>query len=306
MEPDQNAFHLEQTSELGDQQPVGVTTSPDSASALRTRISFAPGVAEKIGSYVYLLIDPRTNAVFYVGKGTGDRSFAHLAEAEKSLAEEIEENAKLARIREIESSGEAVKIAILRHGMSDREAFLVEATVIDLLPNLVNVQAGHNSDEFGHRSVSEIDVKYGARPVKIDPRHCVVLIRINRLFERGMTDDALYEATRKWWVIGGARQQLGDPGAPQWAMAVYGGIVRAVYRIEAWERPTDDDIAANPSDSDRWGFRGERDLGMEAKYLHGDVSSYLRAADTGHALQNPIRYVNCAESRQGFARCSPE
>lgn len=36
------------------------------------------GVIEKLGYYVYLLIEPETDTVFYVGKGTGNHIFALL------------------------------------------------------------------------------------------------------------------------------------------------------------------------------------------------------------------------------------
>ncbi len=68
-------------------------------------------------------------------------------------------------------------------------------------------------------------------------------------------------------------------------MAVYGGVVRAVYRIEGWEQPTAADIAENPKRRRRWAFTGRRDAEMEGLYLNGDVSSYLTS--TG----NPIQYV---------------
>jgi hypothetical protein len=260
---------------------------------LSTRKAFAPGVVEKLGFYVYLLVDPRDDTVFYVGKGTGDRCFSHIDEALKTRVDTIGDYEKLSRIRDIEVSGFAVRIDILRHGLSEREAFLVESAAIDLVRNLTNKVDGHDAAERGRMSVSDINALYGAVHVEIDPSHPVVLIRINHNFERAMADGALYEATRKWWRVSEERIRIGVPGSPSWAMAVYGGIVRAVYLIDVWERPTVDDIGDDPTDLGRWGFRGKRDLDMEAIYLHRDVSRYLRGAKTGNPSQNPIRYVNC-------------
>ena len=62
---------------------------------------FPRSVIEKLGFYVYLLIDPRTDKVFYVGKGTGNRIFAHITSA---IASPLE-NDKLAQIRSIKSEG---------------------------------------------------------------------------------------------------------------------------------------------------------------------------------------------------------
>lgn len=40
--------------------------------------SFPPEVVEHLKCYVYRLIDPRNGETFYVGKGSGDRVFAHV------------------------------------------------------------------------------------------------------------------------------------------------------------------------------------------------------------------------------------
>ena len=39
--------------------------------------SFSPEVIEQLQYYVYRLIDPRDGQTFYVGKGKGNRVFAH-------------------------------------------------------------------------------------------------------------------------------------------------------------------------------------------------------------------------------------
>lgn len=257
---------------------------PDFDWTQTTRNAFVSRVTEQLEFYVYLLIDPRNNQVFYVGKGTGNRCFEHLVEARKTNGDTAGEYAKLARIREIEASGSAVRIELLRHGLSENEAFHVEAAAIDLLPHLDNRVAGHDH-KLGRKTVAEVNAQFGAEPIAIHPHHRVVLITINREFKPGMSDEALYEATRKWWVVGPGRRQLGTSSAPQWAMAVYRGVVRAVYRIEAWEPSSDEDITQDPKRAGRWKFRGRRDPSMEERYLYGDVSRY--------ASQNPLRYVNC-------------
>lgn len=256
--------------------------------------AFIPRVLEKLGFYVYLLVDPRDGAIFYIGKGTGNRCFAHIAEARLTRADTVGDYAKLARIRAIEASGARVRIDLLRHGLSEREAFLVESAAIDLLglAGLVNRVAGHQASEVGRMSVSDANALYGAMPVTIAPEHRVMLIRINRRWQRGMSDDELYEAAREWWKVGPQARRLGTASAPERAMAVFGGVVRAVYRIEVWEPPSDDDLTGHPNRRSRWCFVGERDRSMEELYLHRDVSDHLRGT-TGRSTQNPIRYVNC-------------
>lgn len=42
---------------------------------------FAPGIGEKLRSYVYLLVDPRTGRAFFAGRGRNDRCFRHVQAA---------------------------------------------------------------------------------------------------------------------------------------------------------------------------------------------------------------------------------
>ena len=39
---------------------------------------FSDETAERLGYYVYRLIDPRNGRTFYVGKGKGNRVFEHI------------------------------------------------------------------------------------------------------------------------------------------------------------------------------------------------------------------------------------
>lgn len=249
-----------------------------------------PGVAERLGYYVYLLIDPRAGEVFYVGKGVGGRCFAHVAQARGTAAKRVGEFERLDRIRAIGEAGHQVQVEVLRHGLDEASAFAVEAAAIDLLglDLLTNRVAGHNTDTHGRMGVDDINALYAATPIDIDPTHRVVLIRVAREWRPGISQDALYDATRRWWRIDKRRRTLGHPRAPQWALAVAHGVVRAVYRIDGWEPAPDEVTAANPTALGRWGFVGVRDPDLEARYLMSDVTAYLPAA-----AQNPIRYLNC-------------
>lgn len=230
---------------------------------------FLPAVTERLGSYVYLLIDPRDGRMFHVGTGSGDQCFRDPARAPGPHGD-----SPLARIREIEASGQRVHIDILRHGLDPQTAATVAATVGEALGQAeVRDQVGdHLANGVGRMSVGEINQRYGATPVVIRSEHPVVLITIPPAFRRS-TDRQLYEMARGWWKAGARRERA------QWAFAVSEGVVRAVYRIRGWEPAR----AGN-----RWGFRGHRDTEMEREYAHRDVSSYL---DNGAYFT--LTYINC-------------
>jgi hypothetical protein len=115
---------------------------------------FSQAVIEKLDYYVYFLQDPRTDEVFYVGKGIGNRVFNHL----ECSIETDGETEKLERIREIVNSGNSVKHFILRHGLTEQMAFEVEASLIDFvgMKNLSNLQGGHYSSDYGLKTADEI------------------------------------------------------------------------------------------------------------------------------------------------------
>src|SRR5205809_3581529 len=96
-------------------------------------------ISEKLGSYVYLYVDPRNESVFYVGKGRGKRALAHQ-----------KRNARLSKhpiARELKKLGKAPRVDLLKWGMSDKEAIIVESAAIELLgmDGLANRVRGHNS-----------------------------------------------------------------------------------------------------------------------------------------------------------------
>jgi hypothetical protein len=183
--------------------------------------SIAPYVAERLGYYVYLYVDPRDKAPFYVGKGQGGRALAHLADDGESR--------KVARIKEIQAAGLEPQIDVLVHGLSSEEAaFRIEAAVIDAIgpDKLTNVVRGWETGKVGRMPLSELVALYGATPVEV--AHPSLLIRINRLYHYSIGNTELYEVTRGTWKLGSKR------ALARYAFSVFHGVVRAVFEIESW------------------------------------------------------------------------
>ena len=90
-------------------------------------MEFKQSVKEALAYYVYALIDPRDNRIFYIGKGKENRVFQH---AEAAIVDKTCD-LKLDTIRSIKSEGKEVIHYIIRHNLEEREALLVESTLID-------------------------------------------------------------------------------------------------------------------------------------------------------------------------------
>ena len=91
---------------------------------------FTPEVIEQLQYYVYRLIDPRNGQTFYVGKGKGNRVFAHVTDALKNFEgvsytnnDEDDISLKIRQIRDIKNAGLEVIHVIQRYGLTEKEAF---------------------------------------------------------------------------------------------------------------------------------------------------------------------------------------
>lgn len=115
----------------------------------------------------------------------------------------------------------------------------------------------------------------------------VIRVRINQLFDREMTPEALFEATRGVWKVGPRREAVGN------ALATYRGEVIEVYRVDYWQAAGS---ALYPSRSTenlrvpgRWEFVGAlADETVRSRYVGRSVKQYLPAGS-----RSPIVYVGC-------------
>lgn len=77
--------------------------------------------------YVYLLIDPRDNAIFYIGKGKGNRVSSHV---KNSLKGKIDNVKKYQRIIDIYKAGFEVITEKPHEYLSQSEAYRIERELI--------------------------------------------------------------------------------------------------------------------------------------------------------------------------------
>ena len=213
---------------------------------------FSVNVCAQLQFYVYRLIDPRNGETFYVGKGTGNRVFAHAKDELRTDKDALTD--KLERIREIRLDGFQVAHVIHRHGMDKGTAFEVEAALIDAYPEATNLVCGSGSDEHGLRHSRQIIEHYEAPEAVF--KHKALLICINQeAIERG----SIYEAVRYQWRIDPSRADRADI-----VLAVYYGLIVGAFIVDGkWLSMTVENIKKFPlakpakkGEKPRWGFVG--------------------------------------------------
>ncbi len=237
--------------------------------------SFSAGVAAKLKTYVYRLIDPRNGETFYVGKGVGNRVFSHIRGSKVIAGDDLDN--KLKRIHEIHLAGFEVAHVIHRHGMDDNTAFAVEAALIDAYPGLTNIASGVGSDDFGAMHALEIIKRYTAQPAEF--RHRALLIGVNR----SATEKSLYEATRYAWKINKVKAEQAEV-----VLATRHGEIVGAFIAHRWLEATAENFPSHEPVAGRFGFEGqEAPEEIKQLYVGKQVPDEYRKAGAA----NPIKYT---------------
>jgi len=238
---------------------------------------FSSDIIKKLKYYVYLLSDPDTGEIFYVGKGNKNRVFSHFVD--KVI------NEKTKKIADIKAMGNEPKVEILVHGVEDEITIKkIEAAIIDLIGKnmLTNKVGGYESFDFGRMDLAQITAKYSSKQADIKEK--VILIKLTDTFRYNMDPIELYDYTRGIWMVGSRREKA------DYAFAVYDGVIQETYRYkahttfstritaESWKKFSDK----------RWEFVGDISALMQKKYKYKSVVDYYK-----QGARNPIRYVNC-------------
>ena len=247
---------------------------------------FSKAVQDKIGHYVYRLIDPRNGETFYVGKGQGNRLFMHIRGEIEADEEGDDYSLKQRRIREIRLAGLDVIHVLHRHNIPQNAVYEVEAALIDAYPGLANSQAGHYSPDRGPMNSEQVIAKYALPSVPDDTGHKLVLININDFEneDRG----TVYEQVRYSWKISVKRATAAD-----YILAVIRGVVVGAFVADEW-LPSGDPRLNMPktlSRDNRYGFNGRK---ADPKIWELYVGTHGKRIDNDEMrhVQNPIRYYN--------------
>lgn len=177
---------------------------------------------EHLKHYVYVYLHPEHRRVVYIGRGTGNRVWDHLYEADNIRLREVIETYGVDQVRP--------HIYIVRSCLTEKEAEVAEAACIDLALLLghdpANAVRGSGAVDNGLTSLDELVLRFTPEPLVA--HHRLVTFNLRQAYRYDIHPEELYEYTRGVWIINPEGKGL------EFALAVFDGIVREVYEIEAW------------------------------------------------------------------------
>lgn len=170
--------------------------------------------------YAFYDMDDEFKKPFYIGKGKSERCLDHIKRPDDSPKSE-----RIKALLERKSLG----IDILRHGMDEPTAKLVEATCIDLLGvgELTNKVRG-SSSLMGRITLDELQHLLLKEETEVAHEHAGLAFLLNSTYKSGMSSLELYESTRGVWA------NIPKDHSLKFAYATYGGLIMEVYEIHSW------------------------------------------------------------------------
>ena len=231
---------------------------------------FSRKTVEGIKYYVYGFRYPGTNQYFYIGKGKGNRVFSHINQSVKrGIADP-----KFEVIESLRASG-GPEIDIIRHGLTEYQALLLESSLIDVLgvDQITNKVRGIDANKYGLMSPKNVEANFKGKEFKL--KISAVCFKINKAWSKNMSKDELYDKVRGTWYLSLKRAKRAEYG-----IGLCHGVIRGIYKINGWET----DYQRSPV---RHRFHGEEVETLQ-KYL-----GYSMLNHPGHKVRGPLFYNNC-------------
>ena len=252
---------------------------------------FDEKTCQELKAYVYMLIDPRDDQrkPFYVGKGNNNRVFDHVKTAIKdgdilSLKYDL--------INEIQKK-HTVEHLIVRHGLSDKEAYHLECGIIDVIEHLgfplTNIVNGHNSLEKGIMTTDMVVARNKADHLTNMDSDCVI-ININKTYKRNSGQNAVYQATKETWRMSDPKNKI------KFVLSEYRGLIVEVFEVEEWytkTRKSGPNSKLPNKEYEGWGFNGKvADEIIRKKYIYKSIAHLKKKG-----ASNVIKYSNVVNLR---------
>lgn len=236
--------------------------------------------------YVYALIDPSDDTIFYIGKGCNGRVYDHIAEAKRELERNPDnlKSEKIKRIIKILDSTNEVELVFLRTGLTENEAYEVEGMMIDFLKwkdygfvknaDVKNIQNGHNNDVNGIKNILGSKILSVKDDMKINEKEKIMAISINNsYFSRG---GDVYQSVRYCWHVVPSRAKKAE-----YILAVLYGVVVGVYEKAIWQKAKN----RPQGEPDRYEFDAVEVVDPAVRNRF-----YLKRNTLTFGTGNPIRY----------------
>lgn len=205
---------------------------------------FSPETIDHLKYYVYTYADPTNHEIFYIGKGTGNRIFAH----EKDAAQDRYESNKIERINQLTQHGQQPELHIIRYGLSETEAFVLEAGLIRTFLychphsyfnsdiDLTNKVAGHDHDQTG--TPGELELCFAAPAITcaaISLPHAVAIMIDQPHLMLSATSFKKHQALVKQHVCGDWCMSLYKAQQVQTVIALIkntNGLIAGIYQVQ--------------------------------------------------------------------------
>ena len=115
---------------------------------------------------------------------------------------------------------------VQRYGLTEIEAFEVEAALIDCFAGLTNLQTGHSSDRgVNNAEVLQRELSLEEFEDVDELNYCIIKIKDYWINERG----SIYETVRKHWKVNEKRISK-----IPYVLASHNGVIIEVFKVEKW------------------------------------------------------------------------